>query len=131
MPLPDLVDSSIQSCPIDTRRALYNVLLFEYHFFQNIVLSGGSTLFKDLNRRIQKDLKSIVDQRQTATGEPLRGKAIDVNVVSHDAQRFAVFYGGSMLASLPQFTSVCHTKQEYEENGPNICRMSRAITQLF
>lgn len=35
-PLPDTVDESIMKCPIDTRRSLY----------KNIVLSGGSTMFK-------------------------------------------------------------------------------------
>lgn len=42
-PLPEIVDSCISSSPIDTRRSLYN----------NIVLSGGSTLFKDFGRRLQ------------------------------------------------------------------------------
>ena len=30
---------------------------------QNIVLSGGSTLFKDFGRRLQRDLKRTVDAR--------------------------------------------------------------------
>ena len=40
-PLPEVVDEAILKCPIDTRRGLYN----------NIVLSGGSTMFKDFGRR--------------------------------------------------------------------------------
>jgi len=35
-PLPEVVDQSVLKCPIDTRRRLYS----------NIVLSGGSTMFK-------------------------------------------------------------------------------------
>ena len=42
-PLPEVVDQCIQMSPIDTRRALY----------KNIVLSGGSTMFKDFHRRMQ------------------------------------------------------------------------------
>ncbi|OLY79155.1 Actin-related protein 3, partial [Smittium mucronatum] len=53
VPLPDLVDSSIQSSPIDTRRGLY----------KNVVLSGGSTMFKDFGRRLQRDIKRLVDGR--------------------------------------------------------------------
>ena len=34
---------------------------------QNIVLSGGSTVFKDFNRRLQRDLKKIVDERSLAS----------------------------------------------------------------
>lgn len=56
-------------------------------------------------------------------------------------QRYAVWFGGSMLASTvsdtrilirqeiiadnifqPEFYEVCHTKAAYEEYGPGICR---------
>lgn len=43
----------IQNCPIDVRRPLYN----------NIVLSGGSTMFKDFGKRLQRDIKRSVDAR--------------------------------------------------------------------
>ena len=46
-PLSDVVDQSILASPIDVRRGLY----------KNIVLSGGSTMFKDFGRRLQRDLK--------------------------------------------------------------------------
>ena len=49
--LPEMVDEVISKCPIDTRRKLYN----------NIVLSGGNTVFKDFNRRLQRDVKKIVE----------------------------------------------------------------------
>merc|ERR1711994_256811 len=92
-PLSETVDTVIQNCPIDCRRALY----------KNIVLSGGSTMFKDFGRR-------------------LKPTPIDVQVISHEMQRYAVWFGGSMLASTPEFYSVCHTKKQYEEFGPSICR---------
>lgn len=53
VPLPNVVDETIQACPIDTRRPLY----------KNIVLSGGSTMFKDFGRRIQRDVKRLSDGR--------------------------------------------------------------------
>ena len=52
-PLPDVVDEAIVKCPIDVRRGLY----------RNIVLSGGTTMFKDFGRRLQRDIKKIVDTR--------------------------------------------------------------------
>ncbi len=96
-PLPDVVDESIVKCPIDVRRGLY----------KNIVLSGGTTMFKDFGRRLQRDIKRIVDNRMIANMDRLRAltgnvtppPAIDVNVVSHPMQRYAVCFGGSMLAS--------------------------------
>lgn len=126
-PLPNLVDQVIQSCPMDCRRALYG----------NIVLSGGSTLFKDFSKRLQRDLRSIVDTRL----EYVKGiksdsivnntKNIDVSVLAHSNQRHAVYTGGSFLASLDAFPSYCHSKAEYEEFGPNICRQSRVFSNLF
>lgn len=40
---------------------------------QNIVLSGGSTMFKDFHRRLQRDLKKIVDDRILASDARLGG----------------------------------------------------------
>jgi len=53
-PLPKVVDDTIQTCPIDCRRGLY----------KNIVLSGGSTMFKDFARRVQRDIKRFTDDRK-------------------------------------------------------------------
>eukprot|EP00735_Rhodelphis_limneticus_P008831 TRINITY_DN2311_c0_g1::TRINITY_DN2311_c0_g1_i1::g.20734::m.20734 TRINITY_DN2311_c0_g1::TRINITY_DN2311_c0_g1_i1::g.20734 ORF type:complete len:431 (+),score=120.23,sp/P53490/ARP3_ACACA/72.75/0.0,Actin/PF00022.14/5.5e-92,MreB_Mbl/PF06723.8/1.2,MreB_Mbl/PF06723.8/5.1 TRINITY_DN2311_c0_g1_i1:108-1295(+) len=115
-PLPDLVDHTIQACPIDTRRNLY----------KNIVLSGGSTMFKDFAKRLQRDLKRKADERlkmsEQMAGGQLKSKAIEVNVISHHMQRYAVWFGGSMLASTAEFNTVCHTKAQYDEYGPGICR---------
>jgi actin-related protein 3 len=47
---------------------------------------------------------------------------VEVNVLSHQMQRFAVWFGGSVLASTPEFYTACHTKADYEEYGPSICR---------
>ncbi len=51
MTLPEVVDSAILKCPIDSRRALYN----------NIVLSGGNTGFKDFGRRLKRDVSRRVE----------------------------------------------------------------------
>ncbi|KAF8307343.1 Actin/actin-like protein [Clavulina sp. PMI_390] len=115
-PLPIVVDDTIQQSPIDVRRGLY----------KNIVLSGGSTMFKDFGRRLQQDLKLIVDRRiessETKSGSLVKSTGVDVQVISHKRQRYAVWYGGSLLASLPDFYTSCHTKAQYEEIGPSICR---------
>ncbi|XP_047153130.1 actin-related protein 3-like [Vigna umbellata] len=60
----------------------------------NIVLSGGSSMFQGFHRRLQRDLKKIVDARS---------QPVEVNVLSHPIQRFAVWFGGSVLASTPEF----------------------------
>ncbi|KAJ3439509.1 actin-related protein [Anaeramoeba flamelloides] len=115
-PLPTLVDQVIQNSPIDVRRPLYN----------NIVLSGGSTLYKDLGRRLQRDLRRRVKARlkrsEMLSGGKLKPKPIDVNVISHKMQKYAVWFGGSMMAFTPEFYKVCHTKEQYDEIGPSIAR---------
>ncbi|KAG6549072.1 hypothetical protein Mapa_009515 [Marchantia paleacea] len=125
VPLPEIVDKCIQTSPIDTRRALY----------KNIVLSGGSTMFKDFQRRLQRDIKKIVDTRLTASefrnGGGHKAQAVDVNVVGHHMQRFAVWFGGSVLASTPDFYKACHTKAEYEEYGSSICRTNPVFKGMY
>ena len=115
-PLADLVDDCIQSCPIDTRRSLY----------KNIILSGGSTMFKGFGHRLQRDVKRFTDFRTKKaielSGGRLTPKETEVKVVNYPYQRYAVWYGGSVMAELPVFVQHCHTKAEYEEKGPSICR---------
>ena len=49
---------------------------------------------------------------------------MEVQVASHAMQRYAVWFGGSVLGMMPQFASLCKTRAEYEEHGPSICRSS-------
>jgi actin-related protein 3 len=126
VPLPNVVDESIRLSPIDHRRDLY----------KNIVLSGGSTMFRNFHKRLQQDIKDIVDDRMAAQRERiLKVKAsappasdIKVKVVSHEMQRYAVWFGGSMLASTPEFFRVSHTKAQYMEEGPRIARHNAVFT---
>ena len=64
IPLSETVDTVIQNCPIDCRRALY----------KNVVLSGGSTMFKDFARRLERDLKRMVETRLKTTEELSGGR---------------------------------------------------------
>lgn len=113
-PLPTVVDQVIQQLPIDVRKKLY----------KNIVLSGGSTMFKDFGRRLQRDIKKIVSDRMDLnyliTG--VKSTGVDVQVISHKKQRTAVWYGGSLLASTAEFKRYCYTKADYDEIGPLVVR---------
>jgi actin-related protein 3 len=98
-------------------------------------------MFKDFSKRLQRDIKKITKDR--AERAQFQGTEMDVNVVSHQMQRYAVWFGGSMLADTvshaiflcsvlfcslknshlqPEFYQVCHTKAQYDEVGPSICR---------
>ena len=122
-PLPEVVDRTIQACPIDTRRPLYNY----------ITLSGGSTMFKHFTDRLKRDIKKKVEGRFNATKEKYKDielKPVSVNVVTHAYQRFAVWFGGSMLASQAEFLGFFHTKAEYEEIGPRIARHNPVFNSI-
>ena len=106
-PLPNIVDTVIQQSPIDVRRGLY----------KNIVLSGGSTLYENFGRRLQRDIRHLVDARIQAS-EARSGGAksggLDVQVITHKRQRHGPWFGGSLLGQTPEFRSYCHTKAEYD-----------------
>ena len=62
--MAQVIDATIQASPIDTRRGLY----------KSIVLSGGSTMFKDFGRRLQRDIKRCVDERIRKTEQLSAGR---------------------------------------------------------
>ena len=90
--------------------------------YNNVVLSGGTTLFKDFGRRIGRDLKNLVDKRMSAQVRQGKDQEVEVNVTSHHMQRFATWFGGSVLASTPHFVESVKTKKDYEEYGPSYFR---------
>lgn len=114
--LPQLVYDIIVNCPIDAQTAL----------FKNVVLSGGTTMFRRFDSRLQRDLSALVDIRIAAFRAQSKDKDrtinIPVNVISHERQRYAVWYGGSFFGASEQYDQVAITKKQYDEYGPSICR---------
>ena len=92
-----LAYKSIQKCDIDVRRDLYS----------NVVLSGGTTMYKGLPERLEKELKTLVT-------------AADIKVVAPPERKYSVWIGGSILSSLTTFQNQWVNKSEYDEAGPGI-----------
>lgn len=71
-------------------------------------------MYKDFGKRLQRDIKKMVDARvkmsemisqaNIRSEEQIKAKTIDVNVVSHKKQRYAVWFGGSLLADTVKIT---------------------------
>ena len=122
-PLPEVVDEAILGAPIDSRRGLYG----------RIVLSGGSTMFRNFGLRLQQDLKERVERRFAANVARLRAAPalapaeMKVKVVTHAYQRNAVFFGGSLMASQDGFAKQVITKAQYAEEGPRCARGSASF----
>jgi len=89
---------SITDCDLDVRPDLY----------QNIILSGGSTLYQGLPDRIEQEVDKLAPQQGV------------VKVIATTDRYYAVWTGGSTLSSLSTFESQWITKEEYEENGAEI-----------
>lgn len=122
-PLPEVVDEAILQSPIDTRRGLYG----------RVVLSGGSTMFKNFGARLQQDLKARVDARFAANLARLKHRPaatpaeMKVKVITHEYQRYAVWFGGSLMAYQDGFQRHVITKAQYAEEGPRCARSSSSF----
>lgn len=57
-------------------------------------------------------------------------KPIEVGVGQNMVQRYAVWFGGSVLGADDNFPRICHSKADYEEIGPSICRHNPLFSAL-
>ena len=109
--LDEIVDMSILKSPLDCRTDLY----------KNIVLSGGSTLFKNFDKRLEQEVRRRVKSRYEDLGIP--DNAPEVKVTQNVVQNAAVWFGGSILAhKRDNFMRVVSTKEQYDEIGPAVAR---------
>ena len=96
--LQDLIYKSIMKCDIDIR----------HYLSSNIILSGGNTMFPGLAERIKKELTCLA-----STG-------VRINVISPPERKYSTWIGGSVLASMTDFSKMCISSSEYDECGPSI-----------
>ncbi|KAM9995487.1 hypothetical protein ACTFIY_001672 [Dictyostelium cf. discoideum] len=88
--------NSIMNCHDDIHNELYD----------NVVLSGGSTMFPGIADRLANELAEL---------EPTKR----IEVLALPERKYSSWIGGSVLALLPTFSEMCITKEEYEEYGPS------------
>ncbi|ELP87820.1 actin, putative [Entamoeba invadens IP1] len=100
----------IHSDNIGIHQQIYNCITkcdekIRKEMFENIVISGGNTSFKNFKQRLQNEIQKFT---------PFETKVIETN-----DSRLAPWLGGSIIASIEnngQFIS----QEEYNEIGPNI-----------
>jgi len=93
-----LTFSSIMKCDVDIRKDLYG----------NVVMSGGTTMYKGIPERVQKEIKSLAPDSMT------------IKLIAPPERKYSVWIGGSILASLSTFEEMWIKKEEYDESGPSI-----------
>jgi actin-related protein len=89
---------TIQDCDIDIRTDLY----------ENVVISGGTTMFEGLSDRLQTEIQTKAPSTVT------------VEVEASEERKYSVWVGGSILSSLSTFQNIWITREEYDESGPAI-----------
>eukprot|EP00026_Physarum_polycephalum_P009478 Phypoly_transcript_09603.p1 GENE.Phypoly_transcript_09603~~Phypoly_transcript_09603.p1 ORF type:complete len:374 (+),score=48.16 Phypoly_transcript_09603:135-1256(+) len=94
----EMIHNKITHCDLDIRRDLYG----------NILLSGGTTMLRGLQERLQKEVKLLAPRQ------------MNVKVVAPSERRYSVWMGGSILASLDTFQNMWITREEYQEGGAGI-----------
>jgi len=90
--------NSIMATDVDVRKDLY----------ENIVLSGGTTMYPGIDERMAKELKALVPA------------AMVVTITAPPERKYSVWIGGSILSSLSTFAEMWITKEEYDVTGPGI-----------
>jgi len=93
-----LLFKSINDCDVDVRRELYS----------NVVLSGGTTMFKNIDARVKLEL------------ERLAPASIDIKIMAPPERKYSVWIGGSILSSLSTFDEMWISREEYDEAGASI-----------
>lgn len=104
---------SIQKSDMDLRKMLY----------QNIVLSGGSTLFKnfgdrllqEIKKNVAKDMKIRVSSGGTKKGSHFNN--FSHQIAAPQERLYSTWMGGSILASLDTFKKMWISKREFDEEG--------------
>jgi len=92
------VFDTIMTCDIDIRKDLY----------ENIVLSGGTTMFTGLKERMTKEITAMAPAD------------MKVEISAPPERKYSVWIGGSILSSLSTFEAMWISKAEYDETGPAI-----------
>jgi centractin len=86
---------SIQKSDLDLRKLLYS----------NIVLAGGSTLFRGFGDRLLNEMKREAP------------KDIKIRISAPHDRISSAWIGGSILASLDTFKKMWVSKKEFDEDG--------------
>jgi actin len=90
--------NSIQKTDMDLRRDL----------FENVTLSGGTTMYDGLQERLNKELSSLVSNNTK------------VKIIAPMERKYSIWIGGSVLATLATFQASWVQQAEYQEVGPSI-----------
>lgn len=103
---PDLIGSEYQGiheCLTDAIRK--SDLDLRPNLYENIVLCGGSTLYRGFGDRLLNEVKKLAP------------KDIKIRIQAPQERRYSVWIGGSILASLSTFKKMWVTREEWHSDS--------------
>merc|ERR1712205_190331 len=99
----ELAWASITASDIDVRKELC----------KNIIMSGGSTMYEGIADRLKTELTNLAPS------------GAEIRIVASADRKYAVWKGGSTLASLSTFASSWVTAEDYQEHGAAVIHRKR------
>ncbi|KAM9822589.1 actin, cytoplasmic-like isoform 1-T1 [Syngnathus typhle] len=94
-------------------QTVYNSVLLcreniQNDLFYNILLSGGSTMFPGIAKRMQKEMNTLAPPNT------------NIKVIATAERKYSVWIGGSLLVTFPTFQERWVTKDDYNEFGASV-----------
>ena len=97
--IDSMICTAVEKCDGDIHGDLY----------KNIVLSGGGSLLKNIEPRLNQELT-----------KKLSKKNVEFKVIAPPERKYSTWIGASILTALTTFEDLWITKDEYDEYGPAI-----------
>lgn len=110
--MSEMIFNVIQAADIDLRS----------EFYKHIVLSGGSSMYRGLPSRLEKDIKELY-LRDVLKGNKELLKKFQLRIEDPPRRKHMVFLGGAVLGDIMKDKdSFWMNKSEYEEIGNKVLR---------
>ncbi|PSK33798.1 hypothetical protein C7M61_005142 [Candidozyma pseudohaemuli] len=109
--IDELLAVSIAKTDLDLRPTLY----------QNIILSGGTTLLRNFGDRLLQELKASQSSQSNASiwannRNVAKDTKMKIKIYAPPERKYTTWIGGSILASLSTFRKMWVTQEEYAED---------------
>lgn len=99
MGIPEAIMDCLKACDEETWP----------HLLSNIILTGGNAKFPGFQERIYKEVRSLAPAEYA------------INVYLPENPIMYAWHGGKTLSKDPIFSSLLVTREDYEEEGQNLC----------
>ena len=90
--------------------------------YENIILSGASTMFPGYASRIEKELKQLYIENNLKQAKNKNIK-IPINIIDSPRRKYSVYIGATVLSNVynePDKEAYWISKRDWEESGPII-----------